>query len=77
MIKFVHMDLDTIGDVDEFLGPFWRRGEIAGDSEHGYDVILAEAAVIKTSQMMDSIKVSLGGLEIGIHNSDFERMEVI
>lgn len=77
MIKFVHMDLDTIGDIDEFLGPFWRRGEIAGDREHGYDVILAEATVIKTSQMMDSIKVSLGGLEIGIHKSDFERMEVI
>ena len=77
MIKFVHMDLDLIGDIDEYLGPFWRRGEISGDREHGYDVILAEATTIRTSQMMSDIKIGLGGLEIGVNKSDFERMEVI
>lgn len=75
MIKFVHMDLDTIGDIDEFLGPFWRRGEIAGDRENGFDVILTEATIVKASAMM-GVKISLGGLEIRVDATTFERMEL-
>ena len=75
MIKFVHMDLDTIGDIDEFLGPFWRRGEIAGDRENGFDVILTEATIVKASAMM-GVKISLGGLEIRVDTNAFERMEL-
>ncbi len=75
MIKFVHMDLDTIGDIDEFLGPFWRRGEIAGDRENGFDVILTEATIVKVSAMM-GVKISLGGLEIRVDGNTFERMEL-
>lgn len=75
MIKFVHMDLDTIGDIDEFLGPFWRRGEIAGDRENGFDVILTEATIVKASAMM-GVKISLGGLEIRADPTTFERMEL-
>jgi hypothetical protein len=75
MIKFVHMDLDTIGDIDEFLGPFWRRGEIAGDRENGFDVILTEATIVKASAMM-GVKIGLGGLEIRVDATTFERMEL-
>lgn len=75
MIKFVHMDLDTIGDIDEFLGPFWRRGEIAGDRENGFDVILTEATIVKASAMM-GVKIGLGGLEIRVDSTTFERMEL-
>lgn len=75
MIKFVHMGLDTIGDIDEFLGPFWRRGEIAGDRENGFDVILTEATIVKASAMM-GVKISLGGLEIRVDATTFERMEL-
>ena len=75
MIKFVHMDLDTIGDIDEFLGPFWRRGEIAGDRENGFDVVLTEATIVKASGMM-GVKISLGGLEIRVDANSFERMEL-
>lgn len=75
MIKFVHMDLDTIGDIDEFLGPFWRRGEIAGDRENGFDVVLTEATIVKASEMM-GVKIGLGGLEIRVDATTFERMEL-
>ena len=75
MIKFVHMDLDTIGDIDEFLGPFWRRGEIAGDRENGFDVVLTEATIVKASAMM-GVKIGLGGLEIRVDATTFERMEL-
>ena len=75
MIKFVHMDLDTIGDIDEFLGPFWRRGEIAGDRENGFDVILTEATIVKASAMM-GVKIGLDGLEIRVDGTTFERMEL-
>ena len=75
MIKFVHMDLDTIGDIDEFLGPFWRRGEIAGDRENGFDVILTEATIVKASAMM-GVKIGLGGLEFRVGPTTFERMEL-
>lgn len=76
MIKFVHLDLDTIGDIDEFLGPFWRRGAIAGDRENGFDVILTEATIVKMSEMM-GVKISLGGLEIRVDTTTFERLELI
>lgn len=75
MIKFVHMDLDTIGDVDEFLGPFWRRGEIVGEREKGFNVILTEATIVKASGMM-GVKISLGGLEIRVDGTTFERLEL-
>lgn len=75
MIKFVHMDLDTIGDIDENLGPFWRRGEIAGDRENGFDVVLTEATIVKASEML-GVKISLGGLEIRVDATTFERMEL-
>lgn len=75
MIKFVHMDLDTIGDIDEFLGPFWRRSEIAGDREKGFDVVLTEATIVKASEMM-GVKIGLGGLEIIVDATTFERMEL-
>ena len=77
MIVIRKMDLDMIGDVDEMLGPFWRRGEIAGDRENGYDVTLAEATIIRTSQMLPDIKISLGGVEIGVSKCDFEKLEVL